>query len=268
MHIAFIGGGGMGEAIIAGLLAKEVARPADIIVSDISPERRSLLSDRYGVATTADNRQAASGAETLVLAIKPQTLHEVMGELNGRPAPGQLVISIVAGATLETLTRGLGHKVVVRAMPNAPARVGQGMTVWTASDAVTKAQREVARRVLGALGKEIMADERYLDMATAVSGSGPAYIFLVIEALIDAAVHIGLPRDMASELVVETVLGAGRLAKESGEHPSELRNMVTSPGGTTAEGLLKLEEGGLRAAISQAVIAAYEKAISLGRSER
>jgi pyrroline-5-carboxylate reductase len=187
-----------------------------------------------------------------------------MRELAGSLQPEQLVLSIVAGATLATLARGLSHRTLVRVMPNTPAQIGEGMSVWTATSEVTERQKEMTRSILGALGKEIfVAEEKFIDMATAVSGSGPAYIFLVAEALVDAAVHIGIPRDMATELVLQTILGATRLAQVSGKHLAELRNQVTSPGGTTTEGLLRLEEGGLRALFAHAIISAYEKALNL-----
>ena len=200
----------------------------------------------------------------VVLSVKPQSLHDVFLELHGRLQPEQLVLSIVAGASVTTIGRGLGHEAVIRVMPNTPARIGAGISVWTATEAVAEEQKEAARVILAALGKEVfVADEKYIDMATAVSASGPAYIFLVMESLIDAAVHIGLPREMASELVLETVLGSALLAQKTGQHPVTLRNMVTSPGGTTAEGLLRLEEGGMQGILASAVIAAYEKALLL-----
>jgi pyrroline-5-carboxylate reductase len=264
VRIAFIGGGVMGEVIIKGILSQGLARPQDITASDIDMERLSALSQGYGIKTSANNRQAMEGAEVVVLAIKPQNLKEVLEGIRG-PAQEQLILSIVAGASIAAIVKGLGHNLIVRAMPNTPAQIGEGITVWTASDEVSQGQKEMAQSILGALGKEIyVSDEKYLDMATAVSGSGPAYIFLVIEALVDAAVHIGWPREKAEELVLQTILGATRLVQATGKQPAELRKMVTSPGGTTEEALLQLEQGGLRALIDRAVIAAYEKAKGLG----
>ena len=254
----------MAEAMIKGILGQGVAGPQDVTASDIDRERLSALGQDYGIRTSADNRQAIEEAEVVVLAIKPQNLKQVMEDLRGQ-ARGQLFLSIVAGASMATIGKGLGHNLVVRAMPNTPAQIGEGITVWTASDEVGQGQREMAQSILGALGKEIyVSDEKYIDIATAVSGSGPAYIFLVIEALVDAAVHIGWPEDRAKELVLETVLGAARLAQKTGKQPAELRKMVTSPGGTTEKALLQLEEGGLRDLIDRAVAAAYEKAKILG----
>ena len=189
-----------------------------------------------------------------------------MPELKGRFIHDQLVISIIAGTSISTISAGLGHRSVIRVMPNTPAQIGQGMSVWTASEEVSQQQQGIARSILGALGKEIyVPEEKYIDMATAVSGSGPAYIFLVIEALVDAAVHIGLHHEMAEELALQTVLGAACLAHETGKQPKDLRDMVTSPGGTTAAGLAKLEDGGLRDLLMSAVIAAHERAKELGR---
>ncbi len=264
MKISFIGGGIMGEAIIKSLLAKGVSKPGDIVVSDVSKARRDVLKKKHGVKVVADNKEAVKGAEMVVLAVKPHELSKVMGELKGL-SPQQLVLSIAAGTTLEGLQQGLRHSRLVRAMPNMAAQVGEGMTVWTATAEVNQKQKDMAQSILAATGKEIyVSSERYIDMATAVSGSGPAYVFLVIEALVDAGVHIGLPREMAEKLVVQTVLGSARAVEVMGKHPAELKNMVTSPGGTTTEGLLQLEAGKLRSLLLQAVIAAYNKAKALG----
>jgi len=265
MKITFIGGGNMGEAMLSAVLGKRLSQPQAISVSDISQSRRQHLEQKYGVATMNDNRQAVKRGDVVVLAIKPQNLVEVMAELNGQLKSAQLVLSIVAGAGIDTLCRGLDHHCVVRAMPNTPAQIGQGISVWTATAGVTEQQKGWAGSILGAMGKEIYVDdEKYIDMATAVSGSGPAYIFLFAESLIEAAVHIGLPRDMAQELVLQTLLGSGHFLQKSGKEPLELRRMVTSPGGTTAEALAQLEKGQFTELVKQAVEAAYNKAKRLG----
>jgi pyrroline-5-carboxylate reductase len=259
IKIAFIGGGAMGEAMIRRLVTKKVATPRDVVVSDVSPERRRLLSRDHGVRALADNREAVRNADLVVLAVKPQNLPQVMDDIKGL-APQQLVLSIVAGATLSSLCQGLGHSSVIRAMPNMPAQIGEGMTIWTATTKTEQRQKKLAQTVLGTLGKEMyVTDEKYLNMATALSGSGPAYVLLFIEGLIDAGVHIGLPRDMAQELVIQTVLGSTRTVEKTGKHPAALRNMVTSPAGTTTEALLLLEKGGLRSLLVEAVAAAYKK---------
>lgn len=264
MRIAFIGGGNMGEAMIRCLIDKGLARPNDILASDVVETRRSHLKKQHGIETTSINRSAAEKADVVVLAVKPNAVPEALADLKGRTRADQTVISIAAGVTLARLTKGLDRQSVVRAMPNTPAQIGEGMTVWTTSSEATEQDRERARTILGALGKQVfVADEKFIDMATAVSGSGPGYVFLIIESLVDAAVRIGLPRDMAVELVMETISGSVHLAQKSGKHPAELRNMVTSPGGTTAEGLHELEEGRLRALLARAIIAGYEKAKAL-----
>lgn len=265
MKITFVGGGAMGEAMAKAILKKAIASPDDIIISDVSAERRDYLSKHLGVAVTPDNREAARAGDVMVLAVKPQVLPKVMGELEGAARSHQVALSIVAGARLKTLASGLRHRKVVRAMPNTPAQIGEGMTVWTCTEEVTAEQREMARSILAALGDEVyVEDEKYIDMATALSGSGPAYVFLIMEALADAGVYIGMPREMAQRLVLRTFLGSARLVEETGKHPAELRNMVTSPGGTTAEALLELEDSRLRSILADAVLAAYEKAKSLG----
>lgn len=257
----------MGEAMLAALLDKGLSSSQDISVSDISQPRRQHLQQKYGVTVMADNREAPIiiGAAVIILAIKPQNLAQVIAELRGQLKPTQLVLSIIAGATLKTLCQGLKHNRVVRAMPNTPARIGEGITVWTATAEVSKKQRGWASSILGAIGREIYVDdEKYLDMATAVSGSGPAYFFLFVEALVEAAVNIGLSRKMAREMVLETMLGAGHLIQKSGKEPAELRRMVTSPGGTTAEALLEFEKGKFSDLVKKAISAAYRRARILG----
>jgi len=265
MKLGFIGGGMMGEAIIAGILNNGIASAADIAACDIVAARRDHLTKTYGVRVSDDAAAASSGNDIVLLAVKPQEFaaagRGLAGSLNGK----QTVMSIMAGVTIDSIRSALKHDAVVRAIPNTPAQIGEGMTVWTATDAVSDSNREAIRTVLSVLGKELyVSDEKYVDMATAVSSSGPAYVFLVIEAMIDAAVHIGLRREMAVPMVLQTVLGSARYALETGKHPAELRNQVTSPGGTTTEGLLALEDAGIRAAFIDAVEAAYEKAKQLG----
>jgi len=256
----------MGEAMVRCLLSRKLIAPRDITVSDVSQLRRELLSREYGVNTLADNREAIESADLIILAVKPQDLAQAMEEIKN-PAPQQVVLSVVAGTSLSTLCRGLNHPYIVRAMPNMPAQVGEGMIVWTATVEVGQKQKEIAQSILGALGEEIYVDgERYLDMATALSGSGPAYVFLFIEAFIDAGVYIGLPRNIAEKLAVQTIIGSTHMVQKTGKHPAELRSMVTSPGGTTAEALLRLEKGSFRSLLLEAVAAAYDKAKHLSVS--
>lgn len=266
MKLSFIGGGKMAEAIIHGVLAGNLAAPGDIAVGEPVAQRRAFLTGEFGVSAAADNLAAASGADLVVLAVKPQDLAPVLRQLNGSLAPGQAALSIVAGARMSTLSDGLRHDAVIRVMPNTPAQVGSGMTLWHCSPGVTDAQREMTRAVLSSVGHEIcVADEKYMDMATALSASGPAYVFRFIEALIDAGVYVGMPRELARELALQTVFGSAKLVIDTGRHPAALKDMVVSPGGTTAEALRVLEQQGFPAAIIAAVDAAYQKSVRLGQ---
>jgi pyrroline-5-carboxylate reductase len=265
MKMAFIGGGNMGEAILSALLERKLSTPAGICVSDISRERRDYLKERYGVAVTESNREAVRKKDIIVLAVKPQNMPEVMAGLKGCLESVQLVLSIAAGVRISTLCQGLGHKRVVRSMPNTPAQIGLGISGWTATREVSGEQKEWARTVLGAMGGEVYFDnEKYLDMVTAVSGSGPAYFFLFAEALTDAAVNIGIPRGEAEALVSQTMLGSAHLMQKSGKTPAELRRNVTSKGGTTERALKVFEEGGFARLVTDAVRAAYDRAKELG----
>ncbi|MDH5201593.1 MAG: pyrroline-5-carboxylate reductase [Candidatus Bathyarchaeota archaeon] len=247
MRLAFIGGGFMGEAMISAVLRGNVAAPDALSVGEVSEERRRHLQSRYGVGVSADNAEAARGADIVVLAVKPQEFAAVARGLRDHLGSEQTVASIMAGVRIDAIREALGHRALVRVMPNTAALVGEAMSLWTATEEVDTDRREQVRRILAAMGKEMyVTDEKYLDIATAVSGSGPGFVFLLLEAFIDGAVHIGLRREAATETVLQTVLGSVRMAQETGKHPAELRNMVTSPGGTTAEGLRVLEEAGVR----------------------
>ena len=263
--ITFIGAGAMGEAMIGGLLRHELVERSAVTAADLHPERLREVRDLFHVRTTGDNRIAARKARIVVLSVKPQVLSAVCAELKGALRPSTLVVSIVAGARIASMSAGLAHKAIVRTMPNTPAQVGEGMTVWTATDAVSETQREQAGAILGALGKQLyVRDEGFLDKATAVSGSGPAYVFMLMEALIDAAVHLGWSRTDAKAMVIQTVRGAAMFAERSPVHPAEMRNMVTSPGGTSADAIYQLEKGGFRTVLSKAVLAAYQRSVALG----
>jgi pyrroline-5-carboxylate reductase len=264
-RIATVGSGVMAEAIIAGLLRGNLVAPEHIVASHPRAERREALERSHGIRTIDENAAAIEGADIVLLAIKPQMLARVGRELRGRLQPGQLVISILAGATTRALTGHLGHREVVRSMPNTPAQLGRGVTVWYATPETSAAQREQAGALLAALGMQFeVDDERLVAMATAVSGTGPTYVFLVMEALIDAAVHLGFARHVAHDLVIETLEGSTLFAKQSGMHPAQLRNMVTSPGGTSAAALHELESGRLRTVLSEAVWAAFRRTVELG----
>lgn len=263
--LCFIGSGVMAEAMINGILKQGLTDPARVIASDPLPARGDELAERYGVSGTVDNREAAQASRIVVLSVKPQVLAAVLEELQGTVPPDSLVLSIVAGASIKVIAEGLRHSAVVRVMPNTPAQIGKGMSVWTATPEVREDQRGQAQSILRALGEEIYVnDEDYLDMATALSGTGPAYVFMFMEALIDAGVHLGFPRRIAEQLVFQTLEGSVAFVRQSVVHTAELRNMVTSPGGTAAEALYQLEKGGFRTVLSRAIWAAYQKSKYLG----
>lgn len=266
-HVAFIGGGVMGEAIIKSLLRTGALSPQRITLSEPNTDRRNLISDRYHVHGCLDNAEAARNADIVVLSIKPQVMDKVLEELRNVIKPDALVLSIAAGISIDSMRSGLGgHSALVRVMPNTPAQIGQGISVWTCTDGVTETQRGQAVAILQAMGEEVFVDdEHYLDMATALSGTGPAYIFLFMEALIDAGVHMGFSRPVAERLVMQTIKGSTEYALASKLHPAQLRNQVTSPGGTTAAALYELEKGGLRTVVSRAVWAAFERSQELGK---
>ena len=266
--LAFIGCGTMGEAMVRGLLHENLVDPEQIVVSHPRPERREELGQRWGVETRADNAAAANGASVVVLTVKPQVLDEVFADLAGCLASNALVMSIVAGARMARIAAALDTPAVVRVMPNTPAQIGCGISVWAATPVVTDTGREQARTILSALGQdEYVTHENELDMATALSGTGPAYVFLFMEALVDAGVHLGFSRRVASRLVLETLRGSVEYAASAPEHLARLRNQVTSPGGTTASAHYQLEKGGLRTVLSDAVWAAYRRCVQLGEAE-
>jgi pyrroline-5-carboxylate reductase len=268
--IAFIGPGMMAQAMIAGMLRKELAPAQNLLAAGPRSERGEELKERYGIQPFTDNAEAAGQADVVVLSVKPQRLDKVLEGLKGGVKPEALVLSIVAGAPIEKISSILGHAVVIRAMPNTPARIGEGITVWTAAQAVTEEQRELGRQILTALGQEIFVEEEdFLDKATALSGTGPAYVYLFMEAMVDAGVHLGFSRRIAEQLVIETVRGSVNYYDTHDEHRhlSRLRNQVTSPGGTSAEALYYLEKAGFRTAISRAIWAAYERSVSLGKDK-
>ena len=255
----------MAEAIIKSVTAKGIVVGTDISVGEPVTARADVLRQSYGVFTTDNNAEAAGNGETVVLSIKPQDLPTAASQIQPILNSNQTVVSIVAGAKLDTLSRLLKHDKVIRVMPNTPAQIGQGMSVWTCSPQTDDDARKRTQSILAAMGEEIMvSDEKYLDMATALSASGPAYVFMFIESLIDAGVYLGLPRPMARTLALQTVLGSASLVRETGRHPADLKDLVSSPGGTTVEALMVLEDAGFRAAVLNAVVAAHEKSLALG----
>jgi pyrroline-5-carboxylate reductase len=270
VKIGLLGGGAMGEAIIAAVIAGDspVAAAQDIRVFDVVVPRVRQLASMYGVQPAESPADLVGETDFVLLSVKPQDFETAVAPIAGKLGSAT-ALSIMAGVTLTRLSRALQSDNIVRAMPNTPAQIGQGMTGWTATPAVGDSAREGARRIFASMGKEAyVPDEKYIDMVTGLSGSGPAYVFLFIEALTDAGVHIGLPRDIASTMALQTVIGSALYAEKTGKHPADLRNQVTSPGGTTAEGLRALEQGNLRAGVLEAVIAAFEKSKALGEQTK
>ena len=271
LHLTFIGAGVMAESIVAGLLRKNLVAAEQITASHPRENRRKELADKYGIRVFAKNAEAVKSVrETensgVFLCVKPQRINGVLDELKGFVAPRQMILSIVAGAKIEIISAALGNEKIARAMPNTPSQIGAGMTAWTCTENVLENERTQIKSLLSALGKEIFVEnENMIDMATSLSATGPTYIFMVMEALTDAGVHMGFSREVSKELVQETMLGSVLFAMESHKHPAELRNMVTSPGGTSAEAIYQMEKGGLRTVLSKAVYAAYQKAVALGK---
>ncbi|MCC6327906.1 MAG: pyrroline-5-carboxylate reductase [Acidobacteria bacterium] len=268
--LAFIGCGVMAESMIAGLLREKIVTPKQIAASHPRRDRREELKKRYGIKVFADNAAAARAFRgpdsAVVLCVKPQRMNAVLHELAGAVTAEQLVISIVAGATIGTIAETLDGRLVVRAMPNTPSQIGKGMTAWTCSADVDSGHKQMVKVLLSALGTELFVEtENMIDMATSLSATGPTYTFLVMEAMTDAGVHLGFSREVSKELVLQTMLGSVLFAMESHKHPAELRNMVTSPGGTSAEAIYQMEKGALRTVLSKAIYGAYRRAVELGK---
>lgn len=269
--IAFIGPGAMAEGMIYGLIHQGVAKPEALIAAGPRLERLQELQVDYGISVDTNNAAAAGQADVVILSVKPQRLDRVLDGIRGSINADALIISIVAGATIEKIQKGSGHDVIVRSMPNTPAQIGKGITVWTTSPGVSQQQLEMTGRILGALGEEVFVEEEYyLDMATALSGTGPSYVFLFMEAMVDAGVHLGFPRRIAEQLVAQTVRGSVDYyqQREDPVHLARLRNEVTSPSGTSAAALYYLEKAGFRTAISRAIWAAYERSQELGKDAK
>jgi pyrroline-5-carboxylate reductase len=264
-RLAFIGCGAMAEAMVKGLLVQELVSPEQIVASNPRQERVQELVDRYAIRATTSNREAASGASIVNVAVKPQFFGEVVEDLESALDPSTLVLTIVAGVKMKRVADGLATPKVVRVMPNTPGQIGRGISVWTATGAVDDAEYDRTRAILSALGSEVyVTHEDELDMATALSGTGPTYVFLFMEALVDAGVHMGFSRRVATRLVSETILGSVEYAASTTDHLAKLRNQVTSPGGTSADAVYQLERGRLRTVLTDAVWAAYRRSVQLG----
>jgi pyrroline-5-carboxylate reductase len=264
--IAFIGAGNMAEALVKGLLGAGVAAPQEILCTDRRAERGPELERKYGVRFTQDNKAAVQSAGIVILSVKPQVMDKVLDEIGALLDETKLVISIAAGVPHPAIERKVGHGVrIVRTMPNTPALVGAGATALSPGEHATEADLAQAKALFDAVGRSVIVDEVLLDAVTGLSGSGPAYIFLIIEALADGGVKAGLARQQAMELAAQTVFGSAKLLIETGEHPGRLKDQVTSPGGTAIAGLHTLEAGGLRTTLMNAVESATNRSRELGK---
>jgi pyrroline-5-carboxylate reductase len=258
--IGFIGAGNMAEAIISGLIKKALIKPQGIEVFDIKQERMDHLKSAFGIECAASILELVRSQDTLILAIKPDQISTLLQGIKGSLA-GKLIISIAAGVTLKSMLDVLGPQAkIVRVMPNTPALVLQGATVLAASSSCTEQDKEIAKEIFFAVGICLEMDEKFINAVTALSGSGPAFCFLFLEAMCDGAVKAGLPRDVALQLAAATMKGAGAMVLELGKHPGQLKDMVTSPSGTTIEGISVLESKGFRSAVIEAITAAYKRA--------
>ena len=270
--LAFVGCGVMAESIVAGLLRQKLVRADQIAASHPRSNRRAELESKYKIEAFEHNDDAVKSLPNdnavIFLCVKPQRIGGVLHEIKSAVKPSQIVVSIIAGTTIETISEALNNQLIVRTMPNTPSQIGAGMTAWTCAEAVSDAQKSQVKMLLSALGKELYVEnEHQIDMATALSATGPTYIFMMMEAMTDAGVHLGFSREVSKELVQQTMLGSTLFAIESHKHPAELRNMVTSPGGTSAEAIYQMEKGSLRTVLSKAIYAAYQRAVDLGRKK-
>jgi pyrroline-5-carboxylate reductase len=263
IKLGVIGGGVMGSAIVSRLIAEDIYQASDILISDPTAEQRELLQQEYGVQVTTDNNLAAI-APVLLLAIKPQIFAQVIASLS-QNHPNQLVLSILAGVDISRLENSFPDRAIIRAMPNTPATVGMGITAISAGSHVQPEQMNLAIQIFQAIGEVVTVPESLMDAVTGLSGSGPAYVAIAIEALADGGVAAGLPRNIADKLALQTVLGTAQLLKESQLHPAQLKDRVTSPGGTTIAGVTKLEQSGFRSALIEAVISAANRSQELGQ---
>ncbi|MBA5869627.1 MAG: pyrroline-5-carboxylate reductase [Nitrospira sp. CR2.1] len=267
-RIGFIGGGNMAEALLAGLLRQALTTPDRVVVSDPLVSRQELLGREFGVVVTADNQAAVRGADIVVLCVEPQVLDDVLAELAPSLQSHPLVISVAAGYPLSRIQAALtGATRLVRAMPNTPSAIGVGVTALSPAAGLSASDRQAAERLFESVGAVVVVEERQMDAVTGLSGSGPAYVFAMVEALADGGVLAGLPRATAQQLAAQTVAGAARMVLAEGEHPAVLKDRVASPGGTTIAGLSRLEQGRLRATLISAVEAATQRSQELGKAE-
>ncbi len=266
LRIAVLGAGKLGETLVRGLIAAELVRAGDVTVTAGHPERSRELARRLGVRAASSNSAAIEHAQVVLLCVKPQQVGRVVDEIAPRLQRSQLLVSAAASMSTAFIEKRLARAVpVVRAMPNTPAVLGLGMTALCAGAHAKAAHVARAKRLFGAVGRVVVVDEAHMDAVTGLSASGPAFLFIVIESLAEAGVKVGLPRAIATELAAQTVLGAGAMVLETGEHPAKLKDEVTTPAGTTIDGILELEDGGLRVTLIKAVVRATQRATARAR---
>lgn len=264
MKIGFIGNGNMGGAIIEGILKNNIAAPDNIIVSDINQESLKVSAQKYGIVTYTDNKKACSESDILILAVKPNVIYDVIEDIKHEIKNDQIIISIAAGQSIDKISSAFGKELkIIRVMPNTPALVGEGMSGIAANENVNSDDLDLVLKIFNSFGVGEIIDEKLMDAVTAVSGSSPAYIFMLIEAMADAAVQEGMPRSKAYTFAAQAVLGSAKMVLETGKHPGELKDMVCSPGGTTIDAVTVLEKNGFRSAVMEAMKACFEKSKSL-----
>ena len=266
-RFGFIGAGAMASAIAGGMVKQGLADGSDILMSDCSAEKLQELHNTLGIQPAADNNQVINEAQYIIVAVKPQQFAAVCGALSVKPQKDQAVISIMAGVTMDTLSSELGDVPIFRVMPNTPAKIGWGMTGITPGVYTTEEQKQVAADIFNSVGKTVFVEEAYMDAICALSGSGPAYMYQILEALADGAVLCGLPRGTAYQLAAQTMAGSAMMLLETGEHPGVLKDQVTSPAGTTICGLRAMEDHGVRSAMIEAVEKAYIRSKELGEKK-
>jgi pyrroline-5-carboxylate reductase len=263
-RLAVLGAGKLGEALIKGLLDAGVISAPNVVVTAGHQQRLDQMSERFGVAGTLSNKMAVESSDIIIMSVKPQTVPAVLSEVGGVLRPTQLLISVAASVSAAFIEKHLEAPVpVIRAMPNTPSLLNKGMTGISPGKNASRQHLDLAKFIFDSVGRTVIADEKHMDAITGLSASGPAFIYIIIESLAEAGVKVGLPRDVATELAAQTVVGAGTMVLETSEHPAKLKDMVTTPAGCTIDGILELEEGGLRVTLIKAVVKATQRAKEL-----
>ena len=266
-RLALIGAGKIGEALLSGVLSSQLVPVSHVVATDADPPRADYIGEKYGVQAHTNNRQAVAGADLILLCVKPQQVRDVLQEIRKDLKKDVLVVSVAASVTTALIEQELDRGVrVVRVMPNTPCLIRQGMSALCRGKHATQEDLQLAQAIFGSMGRTVVVDEKHMNTITGLSASGPAYVYLIIESLAEAGVKLGLPRELSTELSAQTLLGASAMVLHTGEHPAKLKDVVTTPAGCTIDGLLELEEGGLRVTLIKAVVRAAERAKELVES--